>query len=142
MKEKVPFILINTLLLLIPLLALTDGWTELQTERGTNTLAASRLKELFFQLCCCVGFLVVAGNSFRCYLPTIWYQLCHCVFFLFAVGHSYRVEHISFWFCWEIVLDVTFLSTIPVVPLCQFFGCGRKQFLVAQVVQKIIIWFL
>jgi hypothetical protein len=24
----------------------------------------------FFQLCCCVSFLVVAGNSFRCYLLT------------------------------------------------------------------------
>ncbi len=46
----------------------------------------------FFQLCCCVSFLVVAGNSFRCYLPTI-----------------------------------------PVVPLRLFFGCGGKQFWVAQI---------
>ncbi len=55
------------------------------TDRGINTLAARGLEELFFQMCCCVSFLVVAGNSFRCYLPTI-----------------------------------------PVVPLCLFFGCGGK----------------
>ncbi len=36
-----------------------------------STLAVRGLEELFFQLCCCVSFLVVAGNSFRCYLPTI-----------------------------------------------------------------------
>ncbi len=46
----------------------------------------------FFLLCCCVSFLVVTGNSFRCYLPTI-----------------------------------------PVVPLCLFFGCGGKQFWFAQI---------
>jgi hypothetical protein len=28
LKEKLPFVLINTLLLHIPLLALTDRWTE------------------------------------------------------------------------------------------------------------------
>ena len=27
------------------------------TDRGTNTLAAGGLEELFFQLCCCVSFL-------------------------------------------------------------------------------------
>ncbi len=77
----------NTLLLHIPLLALTDG----QNYGGTNTLAARGLEELFFQLSCLVsfwfwreigfglhtyvlrvpyscgvvsGFLVLAGNSF------------------------------------------------------------------------------
>ncbi len=43
LKEKLPFVLINTLLLYIPLLALTDG----QTDRETNTLAARGLEELF-----------------------------------------------------------------------------------------------
>ncbi len=52
LKDKLPFVLINTLLLYIPLLALTDG----QTDRETNTLAAQGLEELFFQLCCCVSF--------------------------------------------------------------------------------------
>jgi hypothetical protein len=40
----------------------TDG----MTDRGTNTLAARGLEELFVQLCCCVSFLVVAGNMFWC----------------------------------------------------------------------------
>ncbi len=57
-----------------------------------HTLAARGREELFFQLCCCVSFSVVAGNSFRCYLPPI-----------------------------------------PVVPLCLNFGCGGKQFWVAQI---------
>jgi hypothetical protein len=50
-----------------------------------DTLVSHGLEDFFFQLCCCVSFFVVAGNSFRCYLPAI-----------------------------------------PVVPLCLFFGCGRK----------------
>jgi hypothetical protein len=61
----------------------TDG----MTDGETNTLAACGLKELFFQLCCCVSFSVVAGNSFRCYLPP--YQLCRCIFFLVAAGNSF-----------------------------------------------------
>ncbi len=41
------------------------------TDRETNTLAACGMEELFSHLCCCVSFLVVAGNSFWCYyLPT------------------------------------------------------------------------
>ncbi len=42
-KEKLPIFLINTLLLCIPLLALTDR----QNHRETNTLAARGLEELF-----------------------------------------------------------------------------------------------
>jgi hypothetical protein len=37
-----------------------------------------------------------------------------------------RDTTLVFWLWREIVLGVTYLSTIPVVPLCQFFGCGRK----------------
>ena len=48
LKEKLPFVLINTLLLHIPLLALTDR----KTDRGTNTLASRGLEEPFFQLRC------------------------------------------------------------------------------------------
>ena len=36
LKEKLPFALINTLLLHIPLLALTHGQTELRTEKQIN----------------------------------------------------------------------------------------------------------
>jgi hypothetical protein len=42
-KDKLPIFLIKTLLLYIPLLALTDGITD----GGTNTLAAHGLEELF-----------------------------------------------------------------------------------------------
>jgi hypothetical protein len=38
LKEKLPFVLINTFLLHIPLLALTDGWTKLLTERQIHLL--------------------------------------------------------------------------------------------------------
>ncbi len=70
------------------------------TDGGTNTLAARGLEELFFQLCCCVSFSVVAGNSFRCYLPTIpVVMLCH----------FFRLRQ-------EIVLGCT----------DQFFCCGGK----------------
>jgi hypothetical protein len=82
------------------------------TDRETNTLAARGLEEHFFQLCCCVSFLVVAGNSFRCYLPTIPVEI--------VLGCTDRSV---FWSWREIVLGVTYLSTIPVAPLCQFFGC-------------------
>ncbi len=54
--------------------------TDRMTDRGTNTLAARGLEELFFHLSCCVSFLVVAGNSIRCYLPTIPVVLL-CLFF-------------------------------------------------------------
>ncbi len=65
------------------------------------TLAARGLEELFFQSCCCVSFLVVAGNSFRCYLPTIPVVPTLCLFF---------------WLRREIVLGCT----------DQFFGYGGK----------------
>jgi hypothetical protein len=48
--------LINTLLLYIPLLALTDG--------EMNTLASRGLEEPFFQLCCCV--MSVFGSGGKC----------------------------------------------------------------------------
>ncbi len=89
-----------------------------------NTLAARGLEELFFQLCCCVSFLVVAGNSFRCNLPAI--PVVPLCLFLIAAGNRFGLHRSVFWLWREIVLGVTYLSTIPVVPLCQFFGCGGK----------------
>ncbi len=59
-----------------------------------NTLAAHGLEELFFQLCCCVNFLVVAGNSFRCYLPTIPVVLL-CLYFGCS-GKQFWVAQIIF----------------------------------------------
>jgi hypothetical protein len=89
----------------------TDG----TKDRETKTLAACGLEELFFQLCHCVSLFllwreIVLGVT---YLP---YQLCHCVWLHRSV----------FWLWREIVLGVTYLPTIPVVPLCQVFGCGGK----------------
>ncbi len=69
------------------------------TDKEMNTLAARGLEELFFQLCCCVSFLVVAGNSFRCYLPTI--PVVPLCLFLIAVGNSFGLHR-------------------------SVFGCGRK----------------
>ncbi len=39
-------------------------------DRGTNTLAARGLEELFFQLCCCVSFFGLVGDRFWCYILT------------------------------------------------------------------------
>ncbi len=98
--------------------------TDCITDREMNTLTACGLEELFFQLCCCVSFLVVVGNSFRCYLPTI--PVVPLCLFLIAAGNNFGLHRLVFWLWREIVLSVTYLSTIPVVPLCQFFGCGGK----------------
>ncbi len=98
----------------------TDG----MMDRGTNTLAVCGLEEIFFHLCCCVSFRlwqeIVLGGT---YLP---YQLCRCVFFFVAAGNSFGLHRTFFWLWREIVFGVTYLPTIPVVPLCQFFGCGGK----------------
>ncbi len=90
---------------------LTDGITD----RGEKTLASHGLVEHCFQLCCCVSFLfwweigfgfiyyyvlrvsyscgvvlvflVLAGNSFWCYVhPQSTIQLCGCVIFFVVAG--------------------------------------------------------
>jgi hypothetical protein len=86
-----------------------------KTDRESNTLASCGLEEPFFQLCCCVSFLfwqeigfgctyyfvlrvpyscgvvlvflVLAGNSFWCYVRTYCtIQLCGCVIFFVVAG--------------------------------------------------------
>jgi hypothetical protein len=94
------------------------------TDRGTNTLAACGLEDLFSSCAVVSVFWFLAGNSFRCYLPTIPVVLL-CLFFV-AAGNSFGLHRSVFWLWWEIVLGVTYLPTIPVVRLCQFFGCGGK----------------
>jgi hypothetical protein len=114
----------HTLLLHIPLLALTDGWTEGQTERQIHLLRVGWRN--FFSSCAVVSVFwlwreIVLGVT---YLP---YQLWCCVIISVAVGNSFGLHRLVFWLWREVVLGVTYyLSTIPVVPLCQFFGCGRK----------------
>jgi hypothetical protein len=56
LKEKLPLVLINTLLLHIPLLALTDGQTEWLTEEGIHLLQVGW--RFFFPSC---GFVSVFG---------------------------------------------------------------------------------
>jgi hypothetical protein len=51
--------LVNTLLLYIPLLTLTDRITD----RETHTLASCKLEEPFFQLCCCVVSVFGSGGK-------------------------------------------------------------------------------
>jgi hypothetical protein len=63
-----------------------------------------------FQLCCCVSFSVVAGNSFRCYLPTL--PVVPLFLFLVVVGNSFGLHRSVFWLWQEIVLGVTYLSTM------------------------------
>jgi hypothetical protein len=76
LKEKLPFVLINTLLLHIPLLALTDGQNDRQRDEYTRCAWAGGT---IFQLCCCVSSWlrreIVLDAT---HLP---YQLCRCVFF-------------------------------------------------------------
>jgi hypothetical protein len=84
------------------------------TDGGMNTLAVRGLEELFFQLCHCVSFFVVAGNSFRCYLTTIpVVPLCLVaqISFLVVAGKSLR--------CY-LLIDHTSCAVVSV------FGCGRK----------------
>ena len=81
--------LVNTLLL-YPSLS-PYWWTEWQTE--TKYTCYAWAGGTFFQLCCCVSFLVVAeivlGDT---YLP---YQLCRCVFF-FCSGKQFLVAQVGF----------------------------------------------
>jgi hypothetical protein len=122
LKEKLPFVLIKTLLLHIPLLALTHPQTEL---RRNEYICCTWAGGTFFASCAAVSVFwlwweIVLGVT---YLP---YQLCRCVLFLVAAENSFGLHRSVFWLWREIVLGVTYLPTIPVVLLCQFFGCGGK----------------
>jgi hypothetical protein len=112
LKEKLPIFLINTLSLHIPLLSLTDG----QNDRVTNTLGERGLEELFSSCAVVSVFWFLAGNNFRCYLPTIP-VVPLCLFFV-AVGNSFGLHRLFFLLWQEIVLGVTYLPTIQVVSLC------------------------
>jgi hypothetical protein len=60
LKEKLPFVLINTLLLHIPLLALTDRWTELQMEERIHSLRVGWRN--FFSSCAAVSVFGFGGK--------------------------------------------------------------------------------
>ena len=65
LKEKLPIFLINTLLLHIPLVALTHRQND---RRRTNTLAARGLEELFFK--CAVVSVFGSGGKYVLVLHT------------------------------------------------------------------------
>ena len=91
-KEKLPFVLIITLLLHIPLLALTDGWRNKYTRcvwAGGTYFPGVLLSQ----------FLVLVGNRF-------WFYLL-CTYVL-RVQYSCGVV-LVFWFCREIVFGVTYV---------------------------------
>ena len=94
LKKKLPIFLINTLLLHIPLLALThrrtDGRTDGLTDRETNTLASRGQ----VQLCCCVSFWFwqEIGFGFTYYLCTqgiVPYSCGFVLVFLVLAGNSF-----------------------------------------------------
>ncbi len=103
----------NTLLLYIPLLALTDRQNHRQRDEYTRYVWAGGR---FFQLCCCVSFLFVAEIVLSdTYLP---YQLYHCVFFFVATGNSFQLHRSAFWLWQEIVFGVTSLPIVPYQLCC------------------------
>jgi hypothetical protein len=61
--------------------------TFLTSDPKAKTLAAHGLEEPFFQLCCCVSFLVLVGNRLLTYLE--YNRLWHCVSFLVEMGNSF-----------------------------------------------------
>ncbi len=70
------------------------------TDRETNTLAAHGLKELFFQLCSCVSFPVVAGNRFWFYILTyVTSQIILRTNIFLIVVEVLRFLVISFFLC-------------------------------------------
>ncbi len=98
------------------------------TDRGTNTLAARGLEVPFFHLCCCVSVF------------WFWREIGFGVTYVLRVQYSCGIV-LVFWF-WQkqfLVLH-TYLVYNTVVRLCQFFGCGGKEFLCD--LRKTLIGFL
>ncbi len=95
LKEKLPIFLINTPLLHIPLLALTDR----QNDRETNTLAVHGLEELYSS-CAVVSVFGSSGKQvlvLHTYVLRVQYS---CGFVL------------VFWFWQEIVFGVTYVPSV------------------------------
>ncbi len=89
--------LINTLLLFILLLALTDGIIDGET----NTLAARGLEEPFFS--CAVVLVFGSGGKYVLVLHTTTYVL--------RLQYSCGVV-LVFWFWQEIVVGVTYILSV------------------------------
>jgi hypothetical protein len=92
----------------------------------------------------CLVFLVLAGNSFWCFVHMVLIVQCSCaVMSVFGSGgksvlvlntYVLRVQYncgvvLVLWSWQEIVIDFTYVFSVwynTVVGLCQFFGCGGK----------------
>ncbi len=102
----------------------TDG----MTDRGTNTLAAHGLEEPFFKLCCCVSDF------------WFWREIGFGVTYVLIVQYSCGVVFV-FWFWWEEDFGFAYVLSVQYsCALCQFFGCGGKEF--SCDLRKILIGFL
>ncbi len=73
LKEKLPLVLINTLLLHIPLLALTDGLTEIQMEERIHSLCVGWRN--LFSSCAEIRIRMVDWLHTNSYVVTHMYQL-------------------------------------------------------------------
>ncbi len=93
LKEKLSIFLINTLLLHIPLLALTDRKNDIQRNKYTHCTWAGGT---FFPVVLLCQFLVLAGNRF----------LVFGVTYVLSVQYSCVVVSV-FWLWQEIVLKMT-----------------------------------
>ncbi len=70
----------------------------------------------FFQLCCCVSFLV-SGRKYVLVLLT----------YISRVQYSCGIK-LVFWFWWEIVFGVTYILSVQYsCAVVSVFGCGGKQ---------------
>jgi hypothetical protein len=93
----VPIFLINTLLLHIPLLALTHKQNDRRRNKYTCCAWAG---DTFFPVVVLCQFLVLAGNRFWFYiLMYLEYKYSCCVVLVF-------------WFWWEIVFGVTYVLSV------------------------------
>ncbi len=108
--------LVNTLLLYIPLLTLTDRITD----RGTNTLTSRGLEELFSS-CAVVSVSVLVGNRF-------WFY----ILLMYLGYNTVVVLCYFFWFWREIVFGVTYVLSVQ-------YSCAAVSFFVV-VVRKIILY--
>ncbi len=107
-ENKKPFILINTCLLHIPLLALTDGRTELQTEKQIHSLRVGQRN--LFTSCAVVsvflflqeigfGVTYVLRVQYSCGVVLVfwfWREIVFCVTYVLSVQYSCAVSCVSF----------------------------------------------
>jgi hypothetical protein len=96
LEKKVPIFLINTLLLHIPLLALTDGQNDRQRDKYTRCVLAGGT---FFHCCDAVSvfwFWREIGFDVTYLRTQSTTQLWHCVSFLVLAGNRFGVTYYTY----------------------------------------------